>query len=221
MLGTARNRGDAPFDDESVEIWGVSGVLTATDVKRVDTIFEMHPRRFWADDAILRVLNGHGGDVWMQDHYDEVPNSRAYPIDVVRNAFYMPTMGDTLYVTNTVSYMLAMALLMGYDDIETFGIWMEAEGEYGYQRPNCEFFLGYAHAMGVKVKLNGGDVLKANFLYGYEEPRMLAALVEEGKQLQNGMDELQRELEETKRRFYHQEGGIKYNKQLRRRFGGY
>ena len=221
ILGTATNRSDAPFDDKSVEIWGVSGVLTCKDVRRVDVAFEMHPARFWKRPEILEVLNGFSGKIWMQDVYEEIPHSMRYPIEGVREAFYMPTMGRTLYLTNTISFMFALAVLLGYTEIETYGVYMEAEGEYGYQRPNCEFFLGYMHAKGIKVTLNGGDVLKAGFLYGYEEPEILPELIRHGVELEAGRKQLSEEIESLKRKIHMQEGGIKYNLDLRKRYGGY
>jgi len=220
MLGTASNRGDAPFDSD-VEIWGCGGVITREDVKRCDAVFELHPRRYWGRPEVLKAINAFPGEVYMQDVYPEIPNSVRYPIEKIKETFYMPTMGESLYMTNTVSYMLALAAVRGYTEIETYGIWMEAEGEYAYQRPNCEFYVGYLHAKGVKVTIYGGEVLTGTFLYGYEEPGILPQLIEDSKTLEAGRKELEADLEAKRKSLYMQEGGIRYNKNLRRSLGGY
>jgi len=46
--------------------------------------------------------------------------------------------------------------------------------EYFWQRPSCEYFLGLATGMGVKIWLpDSCDLLKTRFMYGYEEAKEL------------------------------------------------
>ena len=221
MLGTAPNRKDAPFNDENVVIWGTGGVVNAPDVPRVDAIFELHPERYWKRPDVLPILGSYGGVIYMQDHYDELPWSVPYPIEDVKKEFYIPTMGASLYVTNTVSFMFALAYLQGYTEIETYGIWMEHSTEYDHQRTNCEYYVGYLTAKGVKITLNAGEILKASFLYAYEEPPLFIKLLEDGQTLENGRLQLENELLSKQRALWMQEGGKKYNTDLRKKFGGY
>jgi hypothetical protein len=221
LMGTAPNRKDAPFKDKDVVIWGTGGLINAPDVPRVDAVFELHPERYWKQPEVLAILSEYKGILVMQDHYDILPNSQRFPIELCRKAFYIPTMGPCLYVTNTVSYMLMMAYLEGFREIETYGIYMEHESEYDYQRTNCEYYLGFLTAKGVKVTMHGGEVLKAQFEYGFQEPALLGKLVDDGAALDRAMVEIKREIEVKHRARDMQEGAILYNKDLRRKFGGY
>lgn len=221
MLGTAPNVSRAPYDDPNVDIWGTGGTVAMDSVKRVDVIFEMHPRRYWGKEHVLKVLNEYQGQIVMADHYEEIPNSVRYPIEQVREVFYMSTMGEHLYVTNTVAYMFALAYLEGYREIETYGIYMEHETEYEHQRVNCEFYVGFLHARGVEVTIHGGEVLKARFEYGLQEPSFVSKLVSDGAGLNNAQKELESQIETKKRDLWMQEGAVRYNKNLRREFGGY
>ena len=221
ILGTATNRGEAPFDDDSWDIWGVSGVFTQDDVKRVDRIYEMHPKRFWGNPAVIKVLQKFPGEVVMMEPIAEVPNSIRYPIEEVHKTFYMDTMEGHLCITNTVGFMLAHAYLEGYKHIETWGVYMEHGTEYEYQRSNCEFFVGFLHAKRVHVLIHGGEVLKAKFTYCYEEPEMLIPILEDAPELKRAEQDLIAQLEAKKRELYMQQGAIAYNAQVRKRAGGY
>ena len=220
IIGTADNRKDAPFD-EDVVIWGTGGVLTAPDVTRCDAVFELHPERYWKMPNVLPVLAGYKGIIYMQEKVDEIPTSCRYPIEAVKQQFYIPTMGRSLYITNTVAFMFALAYLEGYKEIETFGVWMEHATEYTNQRTNLEYYVGYLTAKGVKITLHAGEVLKSSFLYAYEEPVLFARLIEDGGALANGKTDLQNKVTMAQREMWMQEGGIRYNKDLRRKFGGY
>ena len=47
--------------------------------------------------------------------------------------------------------------------------------EYHHQRPSCEYFLGIAVGMGIKVYIPPeADLLKTRFLYGFQEPELRA-----------------------------------------------
>lgn len=82
------------------------------------------------------------------------------------------------YLTNSISYMLALAIVEGYEEIGVWGVDMavsselRGKNEYSWQRPSCEFFLGWAAGMGVKVYIPPtADLLKCRNLYGFEEPQ--------------------------------------------------
>ena len=220
ILGTADNRKDAPFD-EDVVIWGTGGVATAPDVKRVDVLFELHGERYWKLPNVLPILAGFKGQILMQEVIPEIPNSARYPIEAVKEEFYIPTMGKSLYITNTVAFMFALAYLEGYTEIECFGVWMEHASEYDRQRTNLEYYIGYLTAKGVKITLHQGEVLKSAFLYAYEEPALFEKLIEDGPAMVNGKAEIQNRVTLAQRDLWMQEGGIRYNDNLRRKFGGY
>lgn len=221
IIGTAGNRAQAPYDDLSFDVWATGGNANVTDVKRIDALFELHPERQWKRLEVLEILRKHSAKIYMQDHYDEIPNSVRYPIETVKETFYIPTMGNSLYVTNTVSFMFALAYLEGYEHIETYGVYMEHETEYVHQRLNCEYYVGWLAAKGIDVTIHGGEILKSAFVYAYEEPDQWIKLLEDGAGLEQGKKDLEKQLEAKQRELWMQAGAIQYNKDLRQRFGGY
>jgi hypothetical protein len=161
--------GLAPFTDKSFEIWGVNDVYRV--VPRVDVLFELHSYGLLTSKDKARVNGNHVEwlqnnktvPVFMQRHYDDIPMSLPYPLEQVTDAFGR-------YFTNTISYEVALAILLGFKEIHLYGIDMATDSEYGDQRPSVEYFLGLAAGRGIKVYVpNECDLLKCWHLYGYED----------------------------------------------------
>ena len=52
---------------------------------------------------------------------------------------------------------------------------MAVGSEWQNQRPSCEYFIGMAEGMGIKVTIpDEADLLKTRFIYGFEEPKEAA-----------------------------------------------
>jgi hypothetical protein len=136
-----------------------------------------HRRRFNPDFRAQKV-NDYMDDlgkldipVYMQKPWPQIPNAITYPLDQVVKMF-----GD--YLTNTISYELALAIMEGFEEIHVYGVDMAVSSklvlhdEYSKQRPSCEYFLGIAQGRGIKIFIpDTSDLLKARFMYGYDEPR--------------------------------------------------
>jgi len=98
----------------------------------------------------------------MQKKWTSIKNSEIYPKEEIVRRF-----GN--YFTNTISWMIALAIHKGYKTIGIFGVDMAVSSEYHHQRPSCEYFIGLARGMGINVILpDEADLLKARFLYGFE-----------------------------------------------------
>ena len=101
--------------------------------------------------------------------YEEIPKSEAFPLEEVAQKF------GTLYFSNTIAYMICYALLKGAKEIELFGVNQAGAHEYTEEKGSCEYWIGIAVGLGVKVTINGKDsqLLKhkgrygTNVLYGY------------------------------------------------------
>ena len=163
ILGTAETMKEAPFEDDDLEIWAHAMCINRQpqNLKRWDLMFEMHQPHKW----LHRVdeLNTGGKPVIMQQHYDEVPASEAYPLDEVLSHFRR-------YFTNSISQMVALAIIRGYSEIALFGVHLATDSEYAYERPNLEYFLGQAEARGISLWIpEDAYMLRAGHLYGYEE----------------------------------------------------
>lgn len=179
IVGFAPSFVDAPFHDPSVEIWTMN--YHHLSVPRSDRVFELH---WWSllhleagqspgvahDFAALKALTV---PVYMQEVRPEVPASVRYPIEVISAKYTLPG-ADKPYLTNTASYMIALALeeLNAGDELYLYGVDMAHDSEYAHQRPSCEFWLGIAVGKGIKLITHPtSDLLKTAFLYGYEEPK--------------------------------------------------
>jgi hypothetical protein len=182
IVGFADSKKDAPYDDPTWEIWGLNDLHNS--IKRFTRWFDIHTTDNINEDVKLGRSPpdrcGIGGlarlqcPVYMQDRNADVPNSIKYPLQEILATFKGFT-GDR-YFTNSISYMLAFALYEGiisgrqWDEIKIFGVDMAVGPEYIAQRPSCEYWIGVAEGMGVKMFIpDASDLNKTTFLYGFEE----------------------------------------------------
>lgn len=185
IVGCSQSKSLAPFDNPDFEIWGVNNLYP--HIKRATRWFEIHQitkegdhfyrrgdRKFRGQevDDYLEQLGKwaveQNCDVYMQQKMDIIPTSKEYPIQKMIDTF-----GG--YFTNSVSYMIAMAILENYKEIHVYGVDMAVDTEYGWQRPSCEYFLGVAVGRGIVVHIpSEADLLKTRFLYGFQEPQKTA-----------------------------------------------
>lgn len=167
IVGSAdTSRHLAPCDDPSWEIWTLNDMGPL--LSRIDRLFEIHSRAILESEAdqISHEIE------WLKAN-DTVPVYMAEPCDWVPMAVEFPT--DVLvkeygtYFTNTVSWMMALALYEGVDVIGLWGVDMAASSEYAAQRPSCEYFIGLARGRGVEVYIPPqSDLLQCAELYGLE-----------------------------------------------------
>lgn len=177
ILGFADSRVQAPFDDPTWEIWGVNDVYA--HASRVDVTFEVHhllnlgQRRNPQHEQFLKE-GKH--PVWMTQTHEQYPSARAVPYEHLISRF------SRAYFTNSISIMLAMAILEIRGDapwteekwdrgeISLYGVDMAAGGpsnEYAAQRPSCEYFIGIADGLGIAVHVpENSDLCKATVVYG-------------------------------------------------------
>jgi hypothetical protein len=162
----------APFDDNSWEIWTLSDLVPRKEVPRYDRHFELHFLRWFRGKEQYKVywewLTGERKKpVYTQEPTPEVPGSCAFPRDLCVSAFAIQ--GSGAYFNNTVSWMLALAILLEPEKLGVWGVDMALNSEYGTQRPSCELFLGWAAGRGIEVVLpEECDLLKARKQYGFE-----------------------------------------------------
>jgi hypothetical protein len=190
IVGCSDTKVLAPYDDLSWDIWAMNNSFAHT--RRQTKWFEIHPikekdgtyfRRElirpgvfkWSKDfrgqtvhQYMESLAALDIPVYMQQHWDIIPKSIRYPLEEVLAKF-----GN--YFTNSVSYMIVMAIkeiLEGgfKGEIGCWGVDMATTTEYGPQRPSCEFFLGCAAGLQIAITIPPqADLLKTKFLYGFQE----------------------------------------------------
>ena len=169
ILGYTPSRSKAPFDDPSFEIWGLNDLYKQDDITRWDRWFQIHTpedvnenknRVQW--HKLLVDYAQWDCPVYFQEAIPGLKNSVKYPLDEIVAHFGR-------YFTNSISYMIALAIYEGFEEIHVYGVDMSTATEYAHQRPSCEYFLGWAKGAGIKIHIPlESDLLKARWLYGYE-----------------------------------------------------
>jgi hypothetical protein len=181
----------APFLDDSWEIWTLNNIYATLDFPRWDRWFELHHnfREYPAlhDSRVdpQSIVRGDARPVtrsivhleWLQaqtperpiyfvEPHADIPAAVPYPLEELKvwchkNKF-------AAYFTNSISYMIALAIAEKYDTIGVWGVDMAAEGEYEKERPSVEYWLGLASGLGREVVLpKESELLKARF-YGFD-----------------------------------------------------
>ena len=143
------------------DLWAAS----ATDV------FEMHDRDHWGHGQRLEYLARTEATVWMRDWWSDLPNSKAYPLDLVTKDCRL----TEPYFECTASYMLGQAISEFPDQIGIYGI----TGDEGYeQRANLEYLIGVARGRGIQVDVHPNSELFTSRwqcgYYGKQDPKEAA-----------------------------------------------
>lgn len=203
IVGTTTSLADAPYGDESWELWGLNGAYKA--MRRWDRWFDMHDLsilKIHHDPEYFDFLKAAGSKLSMNKEYDEYPEAEVFPFQELVDKYGR-------YFTNTISWLIAHALEQ--DDVEEIGIWgvnMAQDTEYAKQRPSCEYFLGIAEGRGIKVTIPAAsEMLKASHLYGWEPlPGMIAKIPDKQRELKLNYEDVLRNLESSKGKLYHING---------------
>lgn len=193
------SRGLAPFDDPTWEIWTCSTLGVNKEVPRISRHFEIHPLDWYRKKDAMRPyydwLTRCKMPVYLSKVDPAIPTGVAYPLDTIVERF-----GS--YFTNTVSWMMALAIHEHASHIHVYGVDMAADTEYGTQRPSCEYFLGLARGIGIDIYVPPqADLLKSYRLYGFEHDDEFLAkwqtrqreLAQRHKAKQEQIDKLTRE----------------------------
>lgn len=178
IVGFADTRRIVPFDNPDFEFWGINALHRAPDLPgpHWDRWFQLHD-----------IAEHHGKDEQdLANHLEflstlkcpvyvrpqdlgahPIPTQTAYPLQQVVGRF-------PRYFNNTISYLIALAILMEYREIHLYGVDMAQDAltgaEFAQQRPSCEFFLGVAMGAGITIHVaRGSDLLRTSHLYGFED----------------------------------------------------
>lgn len=184
IMGFAPTWKDIKFDDTSFELWTLNEayeILKETG-RKADRWFEIHnpnsPSKSTPEHQ--EFLKTTDIPVYMQDKIPEYPSSVKYPIEEVLQFF--DRFNGRHYFTNSISWMIGLAIYEGYDTIHVYGVDMAAESEYSYQKPSCEYLIGIAEGMGINVYVPPeSELLKAAQLYGFESDNGMRLKMKERK----------------------------------------
>ena len=214
ILGTAPTLAATPWDNPDVDYWACAPVITHPPAKgrRIDVLFEMHNTDYWLRPEITKRLNDFASQypdtkIYMQSQNLQIKNSVKYPIEEVQSFVNHPMIRE--YLTSTIAYMVALAVMSGYKRIELFGVHMASnEEEYSMQRSCVETWLAFGWGRGVDFWLpEESDIMKSTYLYGYQQEQgLLLRAIKEKQGLEHAERDLFNKLEKMKQDYYMQKG---------------
>ena len=189
IVGFTTHRIEAFKLGDDWEIWGINELHRHHDPKLFDRWFEIHPRSDFepggndqpGDLDHLKTLATFPIPVYMHQHWDDMPASVRFPKEEIE-AFHNDAGRRGGYQTNSISWEVAMALMMGAEEIAVVGVDMANNTEYAQERPCLEYWIGIAEAVtGKRVYLpETSDLLCAVGQYGF---------MDEGNKLRNKMED--------------------------------
>lgn len=168
-----RTREQFDYDRTDCDVWLFNEAISGGSkwAKRADAIFQMHVEAIWRNPN-NRNDPGHYNwlknqtkvkTIYMQDVYKDVPASTRYPLEDVRELLH----GDQdHFLSSSVPQAIALACLLGYKRIEVYGVAMETNTEYQWQREGVAFWKGFA--MGRGTEFYYADPAYRCPLYGYD-----------------------------------------------------
>lgn len=169
-----RTRGLFDFNRD-VDIWIFNEAMSQSWAKRADGVFQLHIPTIWRNPNNRNdpkhyewLKSGNTPPVFMQEKYDDVPNSVQFPKDEILSMLPNARQNGELIreVSCSPAWALAYAIYLGYKRIEIYGVELASNTEYHYQQANFKYWLGVAVGRGIEVNLHS-DMFNAP-LYGYE-----------------------------------------------------
>lgn len=165
LIGKGRGWDGAPACGNGQEIWGITQLNLRRDVDLVIDMNDYTGNRWGAKESFEAAQSRN------KAHHKEIPyvDLRTYPYDDISKDF------DTDYFTSTIAYAIALAIFNGATEIDLYGVTMEVESEYHYQKPCVDFWCGVAKGRGIKVVSHGEHttIMKSHDgkVYGYNIPQ--------------------------------------------------
>jgi hypothetical protein len=154
ILAKGSTKNQCPFD--GAEVWGVNDVGSSPEFKdkHLDRVFTFDPRT----PEFLKEARGIA-PIWSWRDYADVQ----YPLKEVIDKL------KVRYFTNTLSYMLALAIYEGWERIRMYGVDAPYGGIYFMEKAGLEYWIGRAQQAGIEITTaEGSDLLRTHdgLLYG-------------------------------------------------------
>lgn len=137
----------------------------------LDRAFELHSMEYFKEEgrtpAFFEWIKKPPIPVYVMPNFEAEHGCKIYPVEAALGIIGGP------YVTSSIAWMLLQAILEGADEVALLGIDMATDTEYANQRPCIELLIGVCMGRGIKVHVpKESSLLKADFLYGIESPRL-------------------------------------------------
>lgn len=173
------SRAEVPYDDPSFDFWTLNAFhrVEPAAVGLVTAWFQIHQPgsgegHIDDPDHIMWLKEKHNFPIYMVRKFERYPSSVAYPFGEIVQEFGPrdPQGNPRPYFTNSVDYMVALAIYMNYREIHLFGTDFVADGDDDYfkRRQSLEYYCGIAMGRGVKVVIpHTCALLRAEYVYGF------------------------------------------------------
>ena len=179
IVGThPTTREKAPYQNKDIDIWIFNNQLLQGWCPRAEAVFDIHA----SEDVYRRGIEHPGFGEWLKSakkgtifytpyEMKEIPGNKVYPKDnIVKHLLPKFLRGEEVneYFTSGPCYAIALAIHQGYKRIEMYGIEMESNSEYIYQRDGVGLWLGIALGRGIEIYFPPETQLFNAPLYGYQ-----------------------------------------------------
>jgi hypothetical protein len=183
IIGFAPSWNLAPFKEiDTIDFWGINELyvymnMIKVPVSKFSAWFEIHDiknspsKQAPKHQNFLKTLTI---PLITQQHWDEYPTSIAYPrkeIKEMTNKNFIINDNHSGFsdYSNQISWMIALAIYLGYKEIMVYGVDMAQTSEYAFQRASCQFFIGLAAGKNIKIYIpKTCELLKAGCDYGFQ-----------------------------------------------------
>jgi len=164
---------EAPFHDKTFDFWGLNAFHRIHKDEHFTGWFQIHQPGHGEghiddEDHQVWLKEKHPFPIYMVKKFEEYPASVAYPIDKVQKSYCPRPL--LKYFTNTVDYMVCMAMHLDYKEIRMFGtdFISDQDEEYLRMRQSLEYYMGVARGLGIKIVLpEDCALLRAEYTYGF------------------------------------------------------
>ena len=182
ILGSnPHSRDDAPWDDESLDIWALNEAVSKGWVQRANAVFQLHVEEIYSNPTNVSdeghwewLQEPHDFPIYMQHADERVPASVEYPLERIREDLPGVALmldgseSEAHELTSTFPYAFALAIQQGYEKIKIIGVEMASGTEYQYQREGVKFWTAYALGRGIEVEYYSGHDMWPALLYAYD-----------------------------------------------------
>ena len=139
ILGKLQTKFKAPFDDKSFDIWTLNFHKDYDKLPRIDLLFDIHEKNFNPKADIKRTN---------------------YPFEEAE----MLLGGN--YFNNSISYMIAFAILKGYKEIVLYGMrFLGNEPKRTAEYQNVRELIFFAKGMGIKIYAPEDKIMLKEYEY--------------------------------------------------------
>jgi hypothetical protein len=169
-------RDKAPFDDNSYEIWSFADWICYDWLSRCDVLFEIHQPSVYMNHPrtpdYWEKLQKVDIPVYMYPIADpRVPGAIEYPLQAVLSLVSSGKQHNIPFkpLNYSGAFAIALAILLEYDVIDTYGVELANGGDYSEQQSTFAFWNGIAVGRGIEVNVNCSDGMFVYPIYGTED----------------------------------------------------